>query len=314
MIDKALRAPEHNAELIDLEGLVKLGIKGPQVHLRAMNVSTGCDMIKFEGKKTTTPRVVYGQDQDAPQFRNAAWNLSNVKFAIPKPVGALHVLACPSALGARGKEKVFLEEMTTQLQTLDIHVGKERSYSEESEVSLYNRIPDWFPQTEAGDCTIVVLREKSEDEYASVKRAGDITFGRHTLCVVGEKINRLVGQLKYNGPRKLNNMQYLANLAMKVNLKMGGDNHHVNIQGLGSLKAKTIILGAVSKLFFTVLQLLTLDLQDVTHPGNDSTGRPSIAAVVGSVDNHFMNYPGSMRLQAGGQEVTILVPPQLNID
>jgi eukaryotic translation initiation factor 2C len=163
---------------------------------------------------------------------------------------------------------------------------------------LYRRLPNWFPDTKAGDCTIVVLGRKSEDEYAAVKRAGDITFGRHTLCLLGDKIKHDVGH-----PDKFSYMQHLANLALKVNLKMGGDNHHVNIHGLGSLKAKTIILGAVSKLFFPVLQLLTIHLQDVTHPGNDSTGRPSIAAVVGSIDDHFMNYPGSMRLQAGGQEV-----------
>lgn len=42
---------------------------------------------------------------------------------------------------------------------------------------------------------------------------------------------------------------------------------------------------------------------DVTHPGNSATsGTPSIAAVVGSIDDNFMKFPGSMRLQSGRKE------------
>ncbi|KAF1937199.1 hypothetical protein EJ02DRAFT_357355, partial [Clathrospora elynae] len=75
----------------------------------------------------------------------------------------------------------------------------------------------------------------------------------------------------------------LSNLALKVNLKMQGDNHPVNFMGLGSLRANKIVLDV-----------------DVTYPtGAQDSGRPSIAYLVGSVDQNLMNYPGSMRLQAG---------------
>jgi hypothetical protein len=40
-------------------------------------------------------------------------------------------------------------------------------------------------------------------------------------------------------------------------------------------------------------------------PISSFQGVPSIAAVVASYDNQFQNYPGSIRLQPGGQEVSI---------
>ncbi|KAF2851686.1 Piwi-domain-containing protein [Plenodomus tracheiphilus IPT5] len=74
-------------------------------------------------------------------------------------------------------------------------------------------------------------------------------------------------------------VQQWGNLMMKVNLKAGGTNH-VN-PDVSKLMADTLVLGA-----------------DVTHPGTVALlGTPSIAAIVGSVDQHGGKFLGSMRLQ-----------------
>lgn len=45
---------------------------------------------------------------------------------------------------------------------------------------------------------------------------------------------------------------------------------------------------------------------DVTHPGPGSRdGSPSIAAVVASVDDNFVQFPASLEIQKGKQEVGI---------
>ena len=71
---------------------------------------------------------------------------------------------------------------------------------------------------------------------------------------------------------------------LKMNLKAAGINHTVNsnlIGPLGSFMKTALVLGA-----------------DVTHPGPGSVpGCPSIAAIVGSVDQHAGRFLGSMRLQ-----------------
>ncbi|KAF2765418.1 stem cell self-renewal protein Piwi, partial [Teratosphaeria nubilosa] len=75
------------------------------------------------------------------------------------------------------------------------------------------------------------------------------------------------------------------NVALKLNIRLGNVNHVLSAPTYKDLalssELDTIILGA-----------------DVIHPGAGATkGTPSIAAVVGSVHEHFAEYFGSMRRQ-----------------
>jgi hypothetical protein len=103
----------------------------------------------------------------------------------------------------------------------------------------------------------------------------DTRYGIHTVCVVADKIAK--GQ-----------PQYMANVALKVNLKMGGANQTLSPTNLGIVKdGKTMIVGI-----------------DVTHPSPGSApGAPSIAGVVASIDNVFAQWPASLRIQKGRKEM-----------
>jgi hypothetical protein len=69
---------------------------------------------------------------------------------------------------------------------------------------------------------------------------------------------------------------------LKVNSKLGGINHLLHPNAMKWLtKQKTMMVGI-----------------DVSHPGPGSReGAPSIAAVVASVDNDFVQFPASLRIQ-----------------
>lgn len=147
---------------------------------------------------------------------------------------------------------------------------------------------DWkqaLSRAAIGHCVIVILEERSEDEYAEIKCMGDLESGRHVLCMLREKFEKGVFP-KEPALGTSPHLQYLSNIVMKLNIKAGGINHRVKLyQKVGS---DTIVMGA-----------------DVTHPGvGQCAGFPSIACVVGSIDKDCMNYLGSMRLQAGRQEVS----------
>ena len=74
---------------------------------------------------------------------------------------------------------------------------------------------------------------------------------------------------------------------MKVNQKLGGVNHVVDIKRMTPLDTQTIIFGI-----------------DVTHPSpGSSETAPSIAGVVASIDAMFSQYPASMRRQQGYKEM-----------
>jgi eukaryotic translation initiation factor 2C len=75
------------------------------------------------------------------------------------------------------------------------------------------------------------------------------------------------------------NPMYCANLALKVNAKLGGKNCSLVREALPILSKPTLIIGA-----------------DITHPGSGSD-EPSIAAVVGSMDATGFRYAATLSKQ-----------------
>ncbi|KAI9786409.1 MAG: hypothetical protein M1839_006869 [Geoglossum umbratile] len=122
---------------------------------------------------------------------------------------------------------------------------------------------------------LVILRDTNRMTYARVKRLGDAVFGIHTICVVGDSFVK-------------NSPAYMANVALKANLKMGGRNQELGPGGLGFVgEGRTMIVGI-----------------DVTHPSPESAeGAPSIAGVVASVDAKLAHWPASIRIQEGRKEM-----------
>ncbi|KAI6021130.1 Piwi domain-containing protein [Pisolithus marmoratus] len=126
---------------------------------------------------------------------------------------------------------------------------------------------------------LVLLRRRDNFIYPGIKRMCDLEFGIHTLHV-------LVSKLDSSTPSKLD--QYYANVALKVNIKLGGVNHLLGDDDVRWLKQKkTMVVG-----------------MDVTHPSPGShVGTPSVAAVVASVDDSFVHFPASLRCQISKQEM-----------
>ena len=125
---------------------------------------------------------------------------------------------------------------------------------------------------------MVLLSSGDKHVFAGIKHLCDVFLDVHTVCVHSEKIRKDKGQL-----------QYFANVALKFNMKLGGVNHGLDNDSMRWLRGEpTMMVG-----------------MDVTHPGPGSVrGTPSIAAVVGSVDDHFAQFPASMRIQVGRKEVS----------
>ena len=121
---------------------------------------------------------------------------------------------------------------------------------------------------------IVVIPDEDASLYNQIKKAGDIHAGIHTICVVGWKIGKRKGS-EFD-------LQYLANVALKFNLKMGGKNHRVVSSGLELIEEnKTMVVGI-----------------DVTHPAPGSTVEaPSVASMVASVDSLLSQWPAVLRIQ-----------------
>jgi eukaryotic translation initiation factor 2C len=122
---------------------------------------------------------------------------------------------------------------------------------------------------------IVILPDDRADNYGNVKTWADNQAGVYTICIIP------------GNAASLSNAAFQANIALKVNAKLGGRNHVVAPTSLHRENGKgTMVMGA-----------------DVTRPGVGSVPHcPSVAAVVASIDRFAAIYPGSLRLQKSKQE------------
>lgn len=298
MISKAARTPALNKRLIIGERLRTLGIHanrpaksfGSTSKLQSFiphanricatqaagKISISPDMITIPAIKLPAPTVLY---RGKPKKANAKaqWTLAAVKLDhIPKITIKIHV--------------VFWElHATTDRFIIDQFVNEMKECGFDRPV----RNEQWYDVAKSGSdvkkalqqavnnhCNLVIMvfGQKDVDIYSRFKHVAEQQFGLNTLCLCQDKAEECRKKAAEKRPDRLL-MEYMSNVGLKVNLKIGGINHQV--QGLGTYLPDTMIIGA-----------------DVTHPGAGAVGGvPSIAAVVASTDATAGRYLGSMRLQ-----------------
>merc|ERR1719334_2646887 len=119
---------------------------------------------------------------------------------------------------------------------------------------------------------LIVFPFKAGYIYDKIKQLGDNKLGLTTQCC-----------LKTNLFKKgILNKQVIANLCLKINSKLGGINHVLAKSCRPKLlKRPVMIMGA-----------------DVSHPAPETRGvKPSIAAIVGSVEPKAVQYEVQVRIQ-----------------
>lgn len=225
-----------------------------------------------------------------------SWNVKGLRFKIPKVLQWLPVLtlipprtklrdSVASFCNALSKNGLGTPTHTIEEVKLPIS-GSNRSIDP---TALFEALEQGFiklAKIQPVRLMMVILKDTDEDVYSIVKRWGDLRKGIPTVCVTDKN---------YTKDSRDGGLALWGNLALKVNLKLGGTNHTLSSDSYPAiLKSKqgnpidTMIVGA-----------------DVTHPSRASmNGCPSIAGVVASIDGEFANYPGSMRLQTSKKEVS----------
>ena len=139
------------------------------------------------------------------------------------------------------------------------------------------------------DLLYIILPEKNSRWYAVIKRLCDVEYGLQTICSVVPRLVAKKGQPVDQYDKALD--QYMRNVAMKFNLKLGGTNHVVDNLRLSIINEdKTMIVGL-----------------DVSHPTGASqvspATAPSVAAMVASIDKRLGQWPATIQLQSrGGKE------------
>ncbi|XP_020104416.1 protein argonaute 10-like isoform X2 [Ananas comosus] len=125
---------------------------------------------------------------------------------------------------------------------------------------------------------IAILPDQNGSLYGDIKRICETDLGLISQCCLTKHVFRVC-------------KQYLANVALKINVKMGGRN--------------TVLLDAIAWKIPLVSDIPTIIFgADVTHPESGEDASPSIAAVVASQDwPEITKYAGVVCAQTHRQEL-----------
>ena len=275
MITVACKPPNVNAAAIVGQGLRELGYPERASPLGAFGISIGTEMAVVPGRILPSPGIKYRSGTPRVDER-ASWNLRDVKFAVG---GRLEKWAVLLILDNNPGE--FRDTHDHDLRSV---VSGFASMCRTSGMNVEAADPLFIsarlPPKNASDPTrsdaikaihtaiktlkskpnliLVILSNGDKHVYSGLKHLCDCQLGVATVCVHGSKIRKERGQ-----------PQYFANVALKVNMKMGGVNHALDPKNMLWLQQMpTMLVG-----------------MDVTHPGPGS--------VKGTVGRSFIHVPGS---------------------
>ncbi|KAJ3183568.1 hypothetical protein HDU85_001997 [Gaertneriomyces sp. JEL0708] len=253
-------------------------------YLEDFNVKIGREMATVNARVLPTPVLSYHPSSREANIapREGSWNLRDKKVAQGATLTSWSVIVFGSEreLPVVQVQKFLRELITTcrdtgvdirQLQPPIRHANPlgsietimKAGYMDAGNAS--NRKPQLL---------LIILPNTGVSLYAEIKRIGDTIIGIATQCIQ----SRHVFAAK---------KQYCANVCLKINVKLGGMNVYLGNQQLPFVAdVPTIIFGA-----------------DVTHPAPGDLHKPSIAAVVASMDAQCSRYAAAIRVQKGRQEI-----------
>ncbi|KAI7233300.1 hypothetical protein KC330_g5451 [Hortaea werneckii] len=287
-------------------GNVAAGPDNRQGLLQTNKMSAGTDFIKIPSSVLPAPGLIYSrpgfQNQDIRPMQGvmrpngAQWNLRKCGFAtIGRNLTQIPVLNITNVTLSQNFKQPFEDTLRQQFIMHGLTTNPRVPFVHNQQPLGPSRMhPTW--ETNFGQALLAIrarcatplapimvrMQGHGQDDYACIKRVADLRLGLHTVCVANNKVLKSPGAW---------NAFTLSNIALKYNLKdSSGRNHNFSktdsdlLRNIGG--TSTIVVGA-----------------DCAHPMKGAhTATPSIAAVVGSTDNGFMHYPGSMRLQPSRKE------------
>ncbi|RYP01251.1 hypothetical protein DL764_006254 [Monosporascus ibericus] len=276
----SIRLPKINAESIVSKGLETVGLNpncNPKI--RDWGFSASPRLITVEGRQLSQPAIRY--NQSTVQVKDgASWNLLKRRF---RAAGTLPTWSYLVLFPKPNKEELsmIMKEFGRTLREMGILVPEPVNatiFAPEDVNIMAAKVDQFFRSLDKPGVKLIftILPSSNSPYYNIVKRLGDVQHGVTTICMDVKKLKAAKGR-----------DQYLRNISMKVNLKLGGNNHLVEPARLALLNQKrTMIVGV-----------------DVTHPSPGSApSAPSIAAMVANNDEDLAQWPAALNLQAEARQ------------
>ncbi|KAI8354349.1 Piwi domain-containing protein [Mortierella sp. GBAus27b] len=252
--------------------------------LNDFGMKISSEMTTVNARVLPPPTISYHPSSQGPNIvpRDGSWNLIGKKVAQGATLGSWGVIVFGSERDANQQQITgFIRGLVVTCTDTGMNIPNKSPpvlYAnphgdiERSLRQIWQRAGDLVKS--APQLILCVLPNTGVPLYAEIKRVTDTVLGVSSQCV---QVKHTRGE-----PKK----QYCANVCLKMNVKLGGMNSHLANNMVPFLTSKpTILLGA-----------------DVSHPAPGDDVRPSIAALVGSMDARASRYAASVRIQSARTE------------
>ena len=243
-------------------------------------------MIEVSGRILDTPTINYSNKTINP--RDGSWNLIDVVFSNGKMMDNWGIL---DFVGVRDVGQ-FIREVQSVGGNSGMRINDPRFVENpriESRADDYRKkeqIRQEFKRVHTNNpglqMIVVFINGKpfpieNKDMYGHIKTICDSELGVNSQCVKDKNLYKI-------------NKSTIANICLKMNAKLGGINHVVEMSRSPSaelFKRPIMFIGA-----------------DVNHPGPGTDEfTPSIAAMVGSIDSKLAKYVSCVRFQKHSRSI-----------
>ncbi|KAF5757798.1 putative post-transcriptional gene silencing PAZ-Argonaute family [Helianthus annuus] len=291
MLKLGCQKPRERKAIIDG---VMAGPFGPSSGRQAgeFNLRVLKEMTKLNGRILRPPRLKLGDGGEVtdliPSRHDRQWNFTGSHVFEGSRIGRWALISFGGTDEQKSIIPKFIDRLTQRCEQLGIFLNRNtvvRPQFESMQVLnnvsvLESKIKKIQRAANNNLQLLVCVMEKKHKGYADLKRISETSIGVMSQCCLYQNLARL-------------SSQFLGNLALKINAKIGG----CTVALYTSLPAQ-------------IPRVLTLDEPvmflgaDVTHPHPLDDFSPSVAAVVGSVNWPAANkYVSKMRSQTHRQEI-----------
>ena len=292
MIKSTSAAPSERRKAI--EDTIKRDVAHTNsVHRTGFGVNVSKEMVKVAGRVLKPPGVTYKGGKTL-QPHAGAWNLiDHVLLNPPSAPLANWALVTLDHTVTEGACKDLAKKLRDGMQrfggmivSTDAFLDRPTRRDEPPE-NVIHRVAN------RGAKLIICILSPFDNkaDYNAVKSAAELNIGVQTQCLINKwRLGQDGGGNRGGGNRGPSdngpNLQFIANLVQKINAKLGGRNAKVcPAPNVPFWRIPTLIFGA-----------------DVSHaaPGSNAC---SIAAVVGSYDQHCGRYVARLSAQSSRKEI-----------
>ncbi|CAB4439380.1 unnamed protein product [Rhizophagus irregularis] len=249
-------------------------------YLKQFGMEVSNNMAVVNARILPTPTIQYHQSSRESRVRPncGSWNLRDKKVINGAILSSWSVLAFLSYKDLPDQAiKLFVRELITTCQDTGMNISER-----DPPICRANPIGDtkeslqkaWLKARDKAwgakpQLILCILPNTGLYLYAEIKRISDTVIGIATQCIQSKHTNKPV-------------KQYCANVCLKMNIKLGGENSFLIPEYIQFLVDEpTILMGA-----------------SVTHPLSGNNEGPSYAALCSSVNVKASCYAASIRVQS----------------